>query len=122
LSRDVEKGVEAIKQALLDSVLTQEAIDASVLKILRAKQWMELDNYQPTDLNQLYEDLNTPKYTALNHKLTAASITLLRNDNIIPLSTGTEKIAVLSIGSKEVTAFQKANCELCQREIFQFRK
>ena len=35
LSRDVAKGVEAIKQALLDSVLTVEAIDASVLKILR---------------------------------------------------------------------------------------
>ena len=118
LSRDVAKGVEAIKQALLDSVLTVEAIDASVLKILRAKHWMELDQYAPSDLNQLYEDLNTPKFKALNHKLTAASITLLRNENIIPLSTGTQKIAVLSIGSKEVTTFQKSIASYADVQFF----
>lgn len=107
LSRDVAKGVSAIKKAIADSILTEALIDQKVLKILRAKQWMGLDQFKEQPIEGLYADLNQYKYTSLNRKLTAASLTILRNHkNTLPLSVGSAKIAVLSIGEKEVTPFQ----------------
>ncbi len=108
LSRDVAKGVAAIKQAIADSVLAERTINEKVLKILRAKNWMGLNEYKEQPIKGLYNDLNQYKYQSLNKKLTAASLTVLRNkNNILPLSVGIDKIAVLSIGEGEVTPFQK---------------
>ena len=107
LSRDVAKGFEAIKQAIADSTITEASIDEKVLKILRAKHWMGLNNYTAQPIDGLYTDLNQYKYQSLNRKLTAASLTVLKNkDNTLPLTIGTQKIAVLSIGESEVTPFQ----------------
>jgi beta-glucosidase-like glycosyl hydrolase/CubicO group peptidase (beta-lactamase class C family) len=108
LSRDVPKGVAAIKKAIVDSVLSVSAIDEKVLKILRAKHWMKLHDYKEQPIDGLYSDLNLYTYQSLNKKLTAASLTVLRNkNNTLPLSVGVEKIAVLSVGEGDITPFQK---------------
>ncbi len=108
LSRDVGKGVAAIQQAILDSTLSLEILDAKILKILKAKYWMGLNNYQNQPVKNLYTDLNQSSYQALNRRLTESSITLLKNEDIIPLKIGQQKIAVLSIGEKNTSTFQKA--------------
>lgn len=122
LSRDVEKGVAAIKQAILDSIFTEEALDAKVLKILKAKEWMGLNKYSIQSANNLYKDLNKSSYQALNRRLTESSITLLKNKDIIPLKVGQQKIAVLSIGEKNPTTFQKSIASYAKADFFNVEK
>ena len=123
LSRDVAKGVDAIKKAIEDSSISEAMIDDKVLKILRAKHWMGLNEYAPQKIEGLYADLNQYKYQSLNRKLTAASLTVLRNkDNTLPLSIGTEKLAVVSIGEKEVTAFQNRIGSYANADFFNIEK
>ena len=44
LSQDVPKALDLIKTALEDGRLKQEAIDRSVMKILKAKEWLQIHN------------------------------------------------------------------------------
>jgi len=107
-SEDVPTAINQIKKAIADGKITQEAIDQRCLKILKAKQWMGLDDYQPVKLDSLYEDLNTNQYELLNQQLFEAALTVLQNNNnILPLKRlDTLKIASLSIGEGKVNEFQ----------------
>ncbi|MBN4051457.1 serine hydrolase, partial [bacterium AH-315-M05] len=99
-SQDVPKAISEIKKAIERGDITQEEIDKRCKKILAAKEWMGLNNFQPVDLNDLYEDLNTSDADLLNRKLVESSLTLLLNRNdIIPLKgLDTLQIASFTIG------------------------
>ncbi len=106
---DVPATIREVKKALERGDISQEEIDQRVLKVLQAKAWLSLDRLQPVDTDHLIADLNSPKAAYLSRKLTEASLTLLRNeDNILPVK-GLEntRIASLSLGSDELTEFQK---------------
>jgi beta-N-acetylhexosaminidase len=103
---DVPGTVEAIKRAINDGSLPLEVINFKVKKILKAKSWVGLDNYQPINLANLVPDLNTIQSDLLNYQLTERSITCLRNEsNLLPIKNLTQKIAVLSIDVDGVTDF-----------------
>lgn len=105
---DVPIAVQAIKQAILDQRLSMEVINSKVKKILRAKSWVGLDQYQPIKLKNLTTDLNTIESDVINHKITQNSITCLKNDlNLLPVKDLTQKVAVVSIGLTEPTDFYK---------------
>ncbi len=85
LSQDVPKAIELIKVALEDGRLTQAAIDRSVRKVLRAKEWLNIQYGDSVKLANLYEELNQAKYEYLNRQLSEASLTVVRNkENRIP--------------------------------------
>ncbi len=103
---EVPLAVEAIKKAVLDKRISMEAIDAKVKKILKAKSWAGLDNYEPIRLENLVDDLNTIESDVINHVLTQKSITCLKNEaNLLPITDLTQKIAVLSVGISHPTDF-----------------
>lgn len=92
LSQDVEKALALIKEALLDGRLSQTSIDQSVLKILKAKEWLGINKSSKVELKNLYSDLNQPKYDFLNRQLSEASLTVVRNkDKKIPIKELTNK-------------------------------
>ncbi len=111
---DVPAAFNAIKKALLNKEITEEELDFRVKRILSAKAWANLDQYQPIETENLIADLN-PKYAeTLNKTLAEKTITLLKNPlGILPLKQlDTLKIATLAIGkpnygSKFPTAFQQ---------------
>ena len=108
-AEDVPTAIKEIKVAIERGEITQEEIDSRCLKILKAKQWAELNKYKPIELKNLYQNLNTPKAELINRKLNEAALTLLQNkNNVIPLQKlDTLKIASLSLGYKDINVFQK---------------
>lgn len=109
MAEDVASGFNLIKENIENGTISIEMLDEKVKKILRAKQWMGLDNYKPIELEGIYEDLNSPEANLVNRKLVEASLTLVKNNNdLIPfLNLESLKIASVSIGTGELTTFQE---------------
>ncbi|MCF6350232.1 MAG: serine hydrolase [Flavobacteriaceae bacterium] len=80
-SEDVGAAVKQIKNALKNKTLTEERINESVRKILNAKYWCGLNNYEHIEIKNIKEDLNTVKDEILYRKLIRNAITLVKNEN-----------------------------------------
>mgnify|MGYP000745963794 CR=1 FL=1 len=103
IAEDVPKALAKIKQAIADSVLLQSEIDRRCHKILKAKEWMNIHEFDALEVSGLYEDLNSSKALLLERKITAASLTVLENKNqLLPLKDlKHRKIACLSFGEND---------------------
>jgi beta-glucosidase-like glycosyl hydrolase/CubicO group peptidase (beta-lactamase class C family) len=105
-SEDVPTAIKLIKSAIDSCYISVDEIDEHVKKILLAKQWVGLNMYEPIDVKNLKEDLNSPQAMALNKSLYKAALTLLSNNNIIPLKRlDTLKIANLIISETNTSVF-----------------
>ncbi|MCB0820327.1 MAG: hypothetical protein KDC13_06860, partial [Bacteroidetes bacterium] len=82
---DVPSAIKGISAAIAKGELKQEEIDARCRKILEAKYWMGLNKFSPVSTANLVKDLNSERATLMQRKLTEASLTVLENNNIIPL-------------------------------------
>jgi beta-N-acetylhexosaminidase len=108
-SADVPSAFWRIHYALQNCELYQEDIDYRVKKILMAKYWSGLNNYQPVDTTHLIEDLNSPAAQSLTRTAYEKAITVLSNKNsVLPLRNvrpGT--VVSLVIGDTINNAFQQ---------------
>ncbi|HSI71500.1 MAG TPA: glycoside hydrolase family 3 N-terminal domain-containing protein [Gillisia sp.] len=109
-TEDVPKAIAEIRKAINEGLISQAEIDRRCRKLLAVKYWVGLKDYEPTSLEDISEELNTPEANLLNRRLTEASLTVLKNKlNILPLQKLENlKIASVSIGSAKVTPFQKS--------------
>ncbi|MEL6805868.1 MAG: glycoside hydrolase family 3 N-terminal domain-containing protein, partial [Bacteroidota bacterium] len=83
--QDVPKAIAAIQAAIRTGELNQMEIDRKCRKILMAKYWAGLAEYQPIQRQNLYRDLHTKEAHMLNRKLVASTLTLIRNrNNLLP--------------------------------------
>ena len=107
IPEDVGAAVKKIKRALNTGVLTMERLEFSVRKILKAKYWAGLDDYQPVVLDHLKEDLNTVQDSILHASLVKESITLVQNKNaVFPIKEFSDtKIAYVKLGDDNNAAF-----------------
>ncbi len=107
---DIPGAFNAIKYALANKQISQAEIDERVKKILLAKAYAGLWNYQPTKIENLIEDLNPASSEVLNRKLAEKTLTVVANNsNRIPVrNLENLKIASLALGAKELTQFQKS--------------
>lgn len=112
LSQNVEKAVEAIKSAILKNIISEVQIDASVHRILKAKEWLGLHKEEQIELKQLVNDLNALNYEQTHRLLMENAITVVRNkNNRIPIVDLKDRKRVnLAISPKgvEVSVFQSA--------------
>ena len=108
-AEDVPKAIKLIKKAISSGDISEQNIHQKCKKILMAKSWMNLDNFQTIDISSIDDSLTTEKTQKINYGLIKSSITLLQNyDDIIPLKRlDTLKIASLSIG-KNFNSFQES--------------
>ncbi len=106
---NVSATIREVKKALDAGEITIEEIDIRVKKVLKAKAWLGLDNWQPIETQSLIQDLNNSEAKNLTRKLVANSLTLLRNTNdLLPIKNlGEIKIASLAMGVGEKTSFQR---------------
>ena len=89
-----------IKKAIALKSLSEEQLNFSVRKILKAKYWMGLHTYKPVVLENLQEDLNTVSDALLHRKLVKNSITVLKDvrQNIPFANLENKKIAYVKLG------------------------
>ena len=110
LPADVPKAIEEIQKAIKKGKISQEEIDLRCHKVLKAKEWMQLNVFQDVKTIGLTQRLNTNKAQVLKRELIAGSLTLpINKSNIIPLkSLDTLRVASLAIGnsSSSNTHFQ----------------
>lgn len=102
IPNDVPGTVNIIKKALMLKTLTEDRINFSVKKILKAKYWLGLQDYKPIDLVNLTEDLNTIQDELLHRKLVENSLTLIKNhQNQLPFTQlQTKKFAYVKLGDE----------------------
>jgi beta-glucosidase-like glycosyl hydrolase/CubicO group peptidase (beta-lactamase class C family) len=97
---DVPAAIAAIENALISGTITQAEIDRHCLKILRAKEWLGINNRQKIELANLNEDLNNASAIMLKEDLIEASLTILKNEELIPFTYRRPKQqAVMNIGT-----------------------
>lgn len=106
VSANTRQGIAAIKEAYQKGQVTESRLAHSVKKILQAKYLVGVNDYQPTSLVNLTEELNSPKDSLLYQKAMRASLTLLENKKVLPLSSQ-KKYAYLGLGDASGESFFK---------------
>ena len=105
---DMQKAIRTVKNAVDSGRLSIAEIDEKCLTVLALKRWVNLNEYQPSNTLNLTSKLNSPSLELTNRKLIRSSLTILRNNEILPVQgLDTLKIASLIIGSNEISPFQK---------------
>ncbi len=124
LPQDLEASVKAIKQFLAEGKLSQQKLDASVKKVLRAKYRLGLTEEQRVEPSNLKAELNNTKAIELKKNLIRNALTLVRNgENILPFKdVSDKKIATLALGSNGRTRFQKMLDHYARIEHFNIGK
>ncbi len=79
------KTIDAIEKAVNSGKVSEERIDISVKKILEAKEWLKLFENRYTDESKVMDVVNSPYAVELAQTIADQSITLVRNDDVLPL-------------------------------------
>ena len=105
--KNPELAINKIEEAVTNGKITIDAVNARCLKVLRAKAWAGLNHYQPIDTTNLVSDLKTPSAIDLQTELFNLSLTMLKNDNILPINNlPSNKILTISLGSQPNNMFR----------------
>jgi beta-glucosidase-like glycosyl hydrolase len=106
-AENVPVAIQKFKEAAADGRVTEDRLAQSVKKILTYKYKANLNNYAPILLDNLYADLNTVDYEALNYQLYENAITVIKNETkSIPLAQlDKEKIAYVKLGNDNSEVF-----------------
>jgi beta-N-acetylhexosaminidase len=86
---DLDASYRAMLEAVHTGEIAQERLDASVLKILRAKASLGLDKERLVDVKAIPKLVGSPENVLAGQRISDASITLVRdNGKLLPLSDG----------------------------------
>jgi beta-N-acetylhexosaminidase len=104
---NVPVAISQMKTAYSKGQIKLADIDKSVRKILLAKSWVGLENFQPIKEDSAVYDLNRETSQLLKFQLIEAAITVVRDSaKLIPLKDiATKKIASVTIGKDAATPF-----------------
>ena len=105
---DIGKAIASVKNALASGEITLEEIESKCRRVLAAKRWAGLHIYEPANLKNLTARLNSPYFEVTNRKLIKNSLTVLANQNVLPVQDlANLKIASVMIGAGSISSFQK---------------
>ncbi len=69
LSENSERAIRLIRKAIRQKRITWERIEESAKKVLAAKYWVGLNNYQPVSTDNVARDMQRPASLALNQQM-----------------------------------------------------
>jgi beta-N-acetylhexosaminidase len=86
-----DQSLNAIEDAINNGIITEERINRSVEKILKAKEWVGLFDNKYVDVNQLESKIKTQEAMNLSQQIADESITLVKDEmNYVPLSVNSK--------------------------------
>jgi beta-N-acetylhexosaminidase len=107
LSQNSARAIKKIRKAIRKGEISNDEFEARVKKVLAAKYWAGLNNYQEASTQNLIDDLNRPAEQQLAQQLSDAAVTLLKGDLATLLLNPAQKTAIISIGVMRTTVFQQ---------------
>ena len=94
---DLEAARDGIVAAVRSGRLSEERVDRSVLRVLRAKEKLGLERQRTVDLDRMREVVGVPPHLAVAREVANRSVTLLKDEReLIPL-LGTPTANVYSV-------------------------
>ncbi|QCK14165.1 glycoside hydrolase family 3 N-terminal domain-containing protein [Mangrovivirga cuniculi] len=120
-SEDVSIGVEKIKEAIKKGALSEERINYSVKKILKAKYLVGLNDYKPANMDNLEKKLFSSEAIKVRRRIYSGAMTVASNDKgSIPVKQlENKKIASLVVGPSRKNTFQKYLSKYAQVDHYQ---
>lgn len=115
---NIKQAILDIKQALTDSIISEEQINERCTKILRYKYKYGLSS--PRRYNHLPTQalISSAEGHVLNEDLIQQSLVLVKNENdLLPISSLSSPIPVLTFGRQSAQAFE-ARCQFFQRASY----
>lgn len=104
---DMQKAIIAVKQAIDRGELSAGVIENKCRRVLALKRWTGLHNYMPAVTKNLVTRLNSPYFEITNRKLIKSSLTVLVNQDVLPVQDlANLKAASVMIGSGDISPFQ----------------
>lgn len=100
----IKEVIDLIAIEVSESRILKKQLDFSCRKILALKNWSSLNKYQAINTINLHNDLNQVESKILNKEIASNAITVLKNDNLIPLNSS-QKIAYIELGGEEGNTF-----------------
>ncbi len=105
---DIGKAVASVKQGIARGEISIDEIETKCRRVLAAKRWAGLHIYRPANTKNLTARLNSPYFEVTNRKLIKSSLTVLANQNVLPVQDlANLKIASVMIGAGSISPFQK---------------
>lgn len=122
-SEDVPIALTEIKNSISRGKITPQDIDARVRKILHAKYWAGLHQYQPVDTRNLKNELDRPSSRAVQRRLYEQAVTVVANHgNVLPFrEIDTTRYAHVSIGIRPDNPFTETLQRYAPFAIFNVR-
>lgn len=101
--------IKAVEKAIRDKLLSQKMIDDRCRKMLAYKYALGLSSPSTITRQGLDKAINSPQADAVNRRLAAASMTVIRNDaDLLPIGDLAGKsIAVVSLGAAADNTFSR---------------
>ncbi len=100
-----ENRPELVIQLVEDGKITEERLDISIRRLLRQKFELGLFDNPFVDESKIPDILGASASVALGKKTQMESMTLLKNDNVLPLKPGELKVYIENIDSAVVANF-----------------
>ena len=123
IPEDIPKAVEKIKQAITDKRISIKDIEHKVKKILSAKKWLNLSSKPIIENTGITQKINSYQANFINHELYKNALTLIKNENTLPITRlDTLKIASVSIGKSTTHAFNSSINRYCSFDKFFINK
>lgn len=118
LSENSKRAVKLVRQAVRDGRISMERIDESVRKILIAKYWSGVYKRDTVNTHNVAAEVNRAESLALLQQLADASMTILNGDGGIKSLDLEKRTAIISIGTPDITVFQRESAKLYQNCMF----
>lgn len=116
---NVDNAISGVRKAVKDSVISEQLLNNKVRKILAAKYWLGLNNYQPIKTNDIDADINNENAKYFKYKLIENAVTVVSDsERIIPILNLQKRIAHVGIGSSKSTAFSETLDKYTQVDHF----
>jgi len=101
LPEDVESAIRGLLTAVVSGRIPESRIDRSVGKILQLKEWAGLSEYRPADLAAISSVVSDEGSIRLAGEIARSSVTLLKNDGILPLGSGRKTIVHIIVSDAD---------------------
>ena len=109
--RDLERSIEVVKEAVEEGKVSEEMLERSVRRILMAKASSGLHQSRSVEKPVLDYLLSSPRGERLAQKAADKAVTLLQNDNMLPLKSG-QDIALVQLANIRRTESIEAAMDL----------